>query len=213
MDDMILHCNQNTIYVLNTSYNYGEFDMIGMFGTPAGRSLSSNTTAINSATKMKSKATNALLDNQLHDKIKETNNNLIKKRPNFLKFFNDNFMKSSTDDTSSESTCKSEKAVKKSRKSSKELYQEATDMLGISCTFSDNCRCLDCQSRYFDCDDDSDTYSNLSNVIIDEDDDLLATVGDQNCFEQNSFYCDGTDYCYDEDCAADYQIKCDDGIE
>lgn len=107
-------------------------------------------------------------------------------------------------------------------------------MLGISCTFSDNCRCLDCQvinkailinelinnyihsllqSRYFDCDDDSDTYSNLSNVIIDEDDDLLATVGDQNCFEQNSFYCDGTDYCYDEECAADYQIKCNDGIE
>ena len=83
-----------------------EFDMIGMFGTPAGRSLSSNTTAINTATKMKSKATNALLDNQIHDKIKETNNNLIKKRPNFLKFFNDNFMKSSTDDTSSESTCK-----------------------------------------------------------------------------------------------------------
>lgn len=39
----------------------------------------------------------------------------------------------------------SEKTVKKSRKSSKELYQEATDMLGISCTFSDNCRCLDCQ--------------------------------------------------------------------
>lgn len=80
--------------------------MIGMFGTPAGRSLSSNTNAINTATKMKSKATNALLDNQIHDKIKETNNNLIKKRPNFLKFFNDNFMKSSTDDTSSESTCK-----------------------------------------------------------------------------------------------------------
>lgn len=32
-----------------------------------------------------------------------------------------------------------------SRKSSAELYREAAQMLGLSCTLSDNCRCLDCQ--------------------------------------------------------------------
>ncbi|CAD7077988.1 unnamed protein product [Hermetia illucens] len=48
-----------------------------------------------------------------------------------------------------------------SQKSSTELYKEAAELLGLSCTLCDNCRCLDCQSRYFEC-DDSDSYSELS---------------------------------------------------
>lgn len=32
-------------------------------------------------------------------------------------------------------------------KSSKELYREAAQMLGMSCEFTENCRCLDCQVR------------------------------------------------------------------
>lgn len=53
---------------------------------------------------MKSKATNMLLDNQLNEKLKEVNNNnsLIKKRPHFLKYFNDSFLKSSSESASSE---------------------------------------------------------------------------------------------------------------
>lgn len=31
------------------------------------------------------------------------------------------------------------------RKSSKELYREAAKMLGIACSLSDNCRCIECQ--------------------------------------------------------------------
>lgn len=50
---------------------------------------------------MKSKATNMLLDNQLNEKLKEVNNNLMKKRPQFLKFFNDSFLKSSSAASSS----------------------------------------------------------------------------------------------------------------
>lgn len=90
-------------------YSIQEFDMIGLFGTPAGRSLTNNntTTITTASSKIKSKATtNTLLENQINDKLKETNNNLIKKRPNFLKFFNDSFMKTSSDDASSESSCK-----------------------------------------------------------------------------------------------------------
>ncbi|XP_033151696.1 secreted protein PRY1 [Drosophila mauritiana] len=47
-------------------------------------------------------------------------------------------------------------------KSSSELYQEAADILGLSCSLCDNCRCLDCQSGYFDCDDDDESYSEQS---------------------------------------------------
>jgi hypothetical protein len=39
-------------------------------------------------------------------------------------------------------------------KSSKELYKAVAKECGISCKMSDNCKCLDCQSRYFDCEYD-----------------------------------------------------------
>lgn len=34
---------------------------------------------------------------------------------------------------------------KEATKSSYELYQEAADLLGLSCSLCDNCRCMDCQ--------------------------------------------------------------------
>lgn len=36
-------------------------------------------------------------------------------------------------------------------KSSKELYRAVAKQFGITCKMSDQCRCLDCQSHYFDC--------------------------------------------------------------
>lgn len=39
-------------------------------------------------------------------------------------------------------------------KSSKELYRAVAAQWGIACKMSDHCRCLDCQSRYFDCEFD-----------------------------------------------------------
>ncbi|CRK94005.1 CLUMA_CG007530, isoform A [Clunio marinus] len=107
MDEMILHCNQNTVYVLNTSYtSYGEFDMIGLFGNQnACRSPSTfgNATTPTANFKSKSKATNMLLDNQINEKLKEVNNNLIKKRPHFLKLFNENFFKPGSGESESSS--------------------------------------------------------------------------------------------------------------
>lgn len=74
-----------------------EFDMIGLFGSQSacrGSSAFTNAaTPPTTAFKSKSKATNMLLDNQINEKLKEVNNNLIKKRPHFLKFFNENFFK------------------------------------------------------------------------------------------------------------------------
>ncbi|KAJ8687297.1 hypothetical protein QAD02_023091 [Eretmocerus hayati] len=42
------------------------------------------------------------------------------------------------------------------RRSSAELYQEAVEILGLTCTLSDSCRCLDCQSSYFDYEEECD---------------------------------------------------------
>ena len=41
----------------------------------------------------------------------------------------------------------SQKLCKSNQKSSKELYREAAQMLGMSCEFTENCRCLDCQVK------------------------------------------------------------------
>ncbi|XP_034120568.1 uncharacterized protein LOC117578883 [Drosophila guanche] len=65
--------------------------------------------------------------------------------------------------------------VKEQTKSSYELYQEAADILGLSCSLCDNCRCLDCQSGYFDCDDDDESYSEQS-LMDDEYDDYDYSV-------------------------------------
>ncbi len=44
-------------------------------------------------------------------------------------------------------------------KSSKEMYKAAAKEWGISCKMSDGCRCMECQSHYFDCEyDDVSTY-------------------------------------------------------
>lgn len=113
----------------------------------------------------------------------------------------------------------SQKLSKTNQKTPNELYREAAQMLGMSCEFTENCRCLDCQvserqemsikpdakafsstytqSRYFDCDDDddSDTFSNLSAVIETEE---FSTRVDNG---ETLYYCNGDDgYC-----------NCDDG--
>lgn len=44
-----------------------------------------------------------------------------------------------------------------SNKSSKEIYKAISKQWGITCKMSDQCRCMECQSHYFDCEfDDND---------------------------------------------------------
>jgi Domain of unknown function (DUF4802) len=109
---------------------------------------------------------------------------------------------------------RSSQKLQTKQKSSNKLYCEAAQMLGMSCEFTENCRCLDCQvselieilmkfsqldiafhffqpsqSRYFDCDDDddSDTFSNLSSVIETEEFSTRAENG------ETLYYCNGED--------------------
>lgn len=66
------------------------------------------------------------------------------------------------------------------------------------------------QSRYFDCDDDSDTYSNLSNIIVDETD-MISTGGDNQSILDSHFYCNGEHNCNYET-NNEYSIE-NDGID
>ncbi|XP_019874623.1 uncharacterized protein LOC109602639 [Aethina tumida] len=43
-------------------------------------------------------------------------------------------------------------------KSSKELYKAVAKQFGITCKMSDQCRCFDCQSHYFDCEYEQNEY-------------------------------------------------------
>lgn len=63
--------------------------------------------------------------------------------------------------------------------STKEMYREAAKLLGIDCSLSSSCRCMDCQSRYFEyeqetenidesdsdesCDSDAESYTSEYN--------------------------------------------------
>ncbi|XP_036148277.1 uncharacterized protein LOC105840058 isoform X2 [Monomorium pharaonis] len=51
---------------------------------------------------------------------------------------------------------KKTKEPKIHHKSSKEFYKAMAKQWGITCKMSDHCRCLDCQSHYFDCDYEKD---------------------------------------------------------
>ncbi|XP_060523099.1 uncharacterized protein LOC132700038 [Cylas formicarius] len=52
---------------------------------------------------------------------------------------------------SDQSPTEANKSVEIIHKSSKELYKAVAKQFGITCKMSDQCRCLDCQSHYFDC--------------------------------------------------------------
>lgn len=74
--------------------------MIGLFGTQTAGYRRTNSPSA-ATFKSKSKATNMLLDNQINDKLKEVNNNLVKRRPQFLKFFHDSLFKANSIETDS----------------------------------------------------------------------------------------------------------------
>ncbi|XP_055609754.1 putative uncharacterized protein DDB_G0282133 isoform X2 [Uranotaenia lowii] len=63
--------------------------------------------------------------------------------------------------------------VPSEEKSTKDLYNEAAQLLGIKCSLSDSCRCIDCQSQYFDC-DDYDSYSEYSDKSYDPEDNFIV---------------------------------------
>lgn len=52
-----------------------------------------------------------------------------------------------------------------SNKSSKEIYKDLAKEWGITCKMSDGCRCMECQSHYFDCDYDEVSQSTETRIF------------------------------------------------
>nr|XP_040226040.2 uncharacterized protein LOC120951409 isoform X2 [Anopheles coluzzii] len=270
MDDILVEeCNnRNTVYVLNSSYRYGNMDMIELFGTPAGRALTVNnktaaelrhgrrTTSGSNSTTGSSAADphlcpstiGGLLAGSLHstnissirisenDDTSTAGQHRFIESSEFIRFasskgsvsppasiaFRNKCSSKSVDGSSkngpthhldqpprrnnlkmakfwklfdedrlrkANSTERIGDKLRQSRwaaaaptldqadtvdQSANDLYSEAAQLLGIKCTLTDSCRCIDCQSQYFDCDDDADAYSEYSDRSYDMEDNLFT---------------------------------------
>ncbi|XP_058463944.1 uncharacterized protein LOC131438139 isoform X2 [Malaya genurostris] len=244
MDEMLVQCNKNSVYVLNSSYRYRDFDMIELFGSPAGRALTvNNKTAaeMHSCSKTSSSINNSIssctnstshhplsqqplyhpfqncgfsgtcstistgLSHETHsngDLIRyrtsthpqqqnpshpttnySTSNRTNSKIAKIWKLFDEDRIRKEKSNNAGSSTngkisgsdifsrCHRQKhsSAQMEAKTTKDLYNEAAQLLGIKCTLSDSCRCIDCQSQYFDC-DDFDSYSEYSDKSCDLED-------------------------------------------
>ncbi|XP_053686491.1 uncharacterized protein LOC128736031 [Sabethes cyaneus] len=275
MDDMLMQCSNNSVYVLNSSYRYRDFDMIELFGSPAGRALTVNnktSAELHPCSKLSSSANNITIAAKCSSCISSTNQNhpichqriyhplhscsfsatcnvtsssgrpnadnghfvensdLIKYRlpgahPQGLlhsahkltnynkssrtnskiakiwKLFDedrickgtskadnkDNTRSYNNDSTSGLSGSdifnqyqnkSNSNLIQHEEKTTKDLYNEAAQLLGIKCTLSDSCRCIDCQSQYFDC-DDFDAYSEYSDKSCDFEENPIIN---QSCY-------------------------------
>nr|KAF7420200.1 hypothetical protein H0235_010497 [Vespula pensylvanica] len=101
-----------------------DMDMLQLFASPAGRALLSNDNRPRGSTSTSS------LSRESSSRLKSG------RRP------------------SGTGTVSAPTSPPRQRKSSAELYKEAVEILGLTCSLTDSCRCIDCQSNYFDCDDD-----------------------------------------------------------
>ncbi|XP_053676497.1 uncharacterized protein LOC128726699 [Anopheles nili] len=245
MDDILVaECNnRNTVYVLNSSYRYGNLDMIELFGSPAGRALTLNnktaaelqhgarpmpgsrsesqpggnitSTNISSiicpdgsstaghhfiessefirfassreptaaAIAFRSKSADASSKSGVPVQLDQPSRRNNLKMAKFWKLFDeDRLRKANGAERTGDKLRQSrwiappvaDRATESVDKSANDLYSEAAQLLGIKCALTDSCRCIDCQSQYFDCDDDADTYSEYSDKSYDLEDNLFT---------------------------------------
>ncbi|XP_043287984.1 uncharacterized protein [Venturia canescens] len=129
--DTMLYGYTNSIYVLDhTPESLPDMDMLQLFASPAGRALvtgDNRSSTTSSRTRGGSSSSTSL--------SRESSLRGKKSRR-------------------ASSTVSLPTPPPRQRKSSAELYKEAVEILGLTCSLTDSCRCLDCQSNYFDCDDD-----------------------------------------------------------
>ncbi|XP_012274189.1 uncharacterized protein LOC105696350 isoform X2 [Orussus abietinus] len=121
----MLYGYTNGIYVLDHSpESLPDIDMLQLFASPAGRAL------ISSENQPRGSTSTSSLSRESSSRLKNSRR------------------------TSGTGTVSAPTSPPRQRKSSTELYKEAAEILGLTCSLSDSCRCIDCQSNYFDCDDD-----------------------------------------------------------
>ncbi|XP_033208362.1 uncharacterized protein LOC117167489 [Belonocnema kinseyi] len=130
----ILYGYSEQIYVLDhTPEAMTDMDMLQLFASPAGRAL---------VTKRKRGSTSTSSLSRDRDSSSRMKSERI---------------------ASNTGSVSAPASPPRQRKSSAELYKEAVEILGLTCSLSDSCRCIDCQSNYFDYDDEyGDTKPELA---------------------------------------------------
>ncbi|XP_066582267.1 uncharacterized protein [Prorops nasuta] len=124
--DTMLYGYTNGIYILDhTPESLPDMDMLQLFASPAGRAL------VASDNRARGTASTSSLSRAESSSRRKSGRR-----------------------ASGSGTVSAPASPPKQRKSSDELYKEAVEVLGLACSFTDSCRCIDCQSNYFDCDDD-----------------------------------------------------------
>ncbi|XP_046735739.1 uncharacterized protein LOC124405131 [Diprion similis] len=124
--DAMLYGYTNSVYVLDhTQESLPDMDMLQLFASPAGRALMVN----------ESQPKGSMLTSCLSRESSSRSKNSCRR-------------------ASGTGTVSAPASPPRHRKSSAELYKEAAEILGLTCSLTDSCRCIDCQSNYFDCEED-----------------------------------------------------------
>ncbi|KAK0162938.1 hypothetical protein PV327_006664 [Microctonus hyperodae] len=133
--DTMLYGYTNDIYVLDhTPDSMPDMDMLQLFASPAGRALVTG-------------------DNHSRRRGTATSTSSLSRESSSRRKSNRRTSAMTTTILGQTSGTPSP-PPQRQRKSSAELYKEAVEILGLTCSLNDSCRCIDCQSNYFDCDDD-----------------------------------------------------------
>ncbi|KAM0736634.1 hypothetical protein ACS0PU_006283 [Formica fusca] len=123
--DTMLYGYTNGIYVLDhTPESLPDMDMLQLFASPAGRAL------LTSDNRPRGSTSTSSLSRDSSSRLKGGRR------------------------SSGNGTVSAPTSPPRRRKSSAELYKEAVEILGLTCSLTDSCRCIDCQSNYFNCEDD-----------------------------------------------------------
>ncbi|XP_051158378.1 uncharacterized protein LOC127279827 [Leptopilina boulardi] len=122
--DTMLCGYTKSIYVLDQSAIMTNMDMLQLFASPAGRALVTKDNRKGGSTSTSSLSRDCS-SRMKSDRVAPTSGSVS-----------------------------APISPRRQRKSSTELYKEAAEILGLTCSLSDSCRCIDCQSNYFDCDDE-----------------------------------------------------------
>lgn len=78
-------------------------------------------------------------------------------------------------------SCSEKIIASKKTFSTKEMYREAAKLLGIDCSLSSSCRCMECQSRYFEYDPDTEQIDD-----DEDDDDEVDSESDGSCDDSDA---------------------------
>ncbi|XP_065168087.1 uncharacterized protein [Atheta coriaria] len=145
MKGEIISCPHKDIYFLETNTKSESTDLANMFASPSSATGRGHMIKCKPRTKLKQKY-NPALDFFVQNKAttKSAGGHAAKE---------DVGKCSSSGNQSEQMTTAGGSG---SRRNSIDLYEEAATILGLTCSQTDDCKCIECQCHYFDFEDDLD---------------------------------------------------------